>query len=173
MKQVHVRRHAPKHATGSLTEEGKKLAQELKKQLNLFELVISSDKARAVETAILLTGITPILDPRAGTPPFTPQQEKELHEKGKTHMFGIAGVILENPDYRVMIQQKGESLNELIQETLNKLPDNGTALIISHDGVMVAAEQLFKKISLDKAKKTFKPLQGFVIDDQGNISDLE
>ncbi len=172
MKQVHIRRHAPKHSTGNLTEEGKKLAKEFKTKLGKYDLILSSDKPRAIETAILITGLKPIMDKRAGTPPFTPAQEKKLHELGQNHQYGIAGVILDNPEYRVMIKIKGKSLVDLIQETLKKLPEDGKALIISHDGVMIAAERLLKNKSLDKAEKTFQPLMGFVVYEDGRIEDL-
>ncbi len=173
MKQVHIRRHAPKHSSGDLTEDGKKLAQDFKTKLSKYDLIISSDKPRAVETAFLITGIHPTIDKRAGTPPFSPEQEKQLHELGQSHPFGIAGVILDNPEYRIMIKAKGESLGFLIHEVLRKLPKNGKALIISHDGVMVTAERLLKNMSLDKAEKTFKPLMGFVVYEDGKIEDLD
>jgi len=173
MKQVHIRRHAPKHSTGNLTEEGKKLAQEFKKQLGKFDLIISSDKPRAIETAILLTGLKPLVDKRAGIPPFTPEQLKKLHEFGQNHSYGIAGAIFDNQEYRVMIKPKGESLVELIKETLNKLPKNGSALIISHDGVMVTAERILKNKSLDKAERGFEPLKGFKVHENGKIEDLD
>ncbi len=173
MKQVHIRRHAPKHASGDLTDEGKKLAQEFKKQLEKYDLIIASNKPRAIETAELLTGEKPIVDKRAGTPPFTPEQEEKLHELGENHPFGIAGVILDNPEFRIMIQPQGERLVQLIKETLNKLPANGKALIISHDGVMVTAEKILKNKPLDKADKTYEPLQGFRMHEDGNIEDLQ
>lgn len=173
MKTVHIRRHAPKHATGELTEEGKKLAASYNAQLEKFDLVIASDKPRAIETARLLTGREPSVDRRAGTPPFTPEQEKTLHELGLSHEHGIAGVILDNPQYRAMIKPQGESLAALIRETIGKLPDGGRALIISHDGVMVTAERILKDKPLDKADKTFAPLKGFTVSDDGNITDLD
>lgn len=172
MKQVHIRRHAPKHATGGLTDEGKQYAKQFKNKVGTYNLIISSDKPRAVETAILITGTNPLIDTRAGTPPFTPEQERQLHELGQEHSFGIAGVILDNPEYRSMIRVKGESLGDLIREVLKKLPENGRALIISHDGVMVAAERLLMNKSLDKAEKTFRPLAGFVVYEDGTIEDL-
>lgn len=172
MKQVHIRRHAPKHAAGNLTEEGKKLAKEYQKHPENYDLIISSNKPRAVETAELLTGLKPIVDTRAGTPPFTPEQEHTLHELGEKHAFGIAGVILDNPQFRVMIKPQGEKLVQLIKETLNKLPANGKALIISHDGVMVTAEKILKNKPLNKAEKTFNPLQGFKVHEDGTIEDL-
>ena len=173
MKQVHVRRHGPKNSTGDLTEEGKKLAQSFRKQLGKYDLIISSDKPRAIETAELLTGLKPIIDKRAGIPLFTPEQEKKLDELGQNHQFGTAGVILDNPEYRVMIKPKGESLVQLIKELLDKLPKNGKALIISHDGVMVTAERILKNKTIDKAEKTFKPLKGFKVNNDGKIKDLD
>jgi hypothetical protein len=56
---------------------------------------------------------------------------------------------------------------------MDKLPSNGKALIISHDGVMVTAERLLQNKHLDKAEKTFKPLTGFTVHDTGKIEDLD
>lgn len=172
MKYIQIRRHAPKHAEGHLTGEGKKLAESVKKKLPTFDIIISSDKPRAVETAKLLTGVNPQIDKRAGTPAFTLEQEKELHNLGEKHLFGIAGVIFDNPIYRKMIKKQGEKLAELIKETLIKLPENGCALIISHDGVMVSAEKILKHASFESAGKTFKPLEGFQMNEKGEIIEL-
>ena len=120
MKQVYIRRHAPKHSTGDLTEEGKKLAQEFGKQLEKYDLIISSDKPRAIMTAELLTGSKPIIDRRAGIPTFTRKQKKKLDELEQINHYGIAGAILDNLEYRTMIKPKGESLVKLIKETLKK-----------------------------------------------------
>jgi len=173
MKYIQVRRHAPKHAEGHLTEEGKRFAEETKKRLPKFNIILSSDKPRAVETAKLLTGIMPQIDKRAGTPAFTLDQEKRLHELGQNHPFGIAGVIFENQEYKKMIKEQGQQLSTLIEETFSKLPTNGCALIISHDGVMVAAEKILKKAEFGKANKTFKPLAGFQVSENGETEDVE
>jgi len=172
MKYVQVRRHAEKHAHGLLTDFGKEQANELKKKMPKFNLIISSDKIRAQETAFLLTGQKPIIDKRAGTPPFTPEEMEKLHILSQTHEFGIAGVIFDNPKYKKMIKEQGEKLAKLIKEILLKLPENGCALIISHDGVMVSAEKILKHASFNKAGKTFKPLQGFQVNEKGEIINL-
>lgn len=172
MKEIHVRRHAPKSATGELTEEGVTLANEFKQGLKPFNLVISSVKPRAVETAQLLTGFHPVLDTRASGIPFTPEQEKDFHERGKQHPFGIAGLIFESLEFRPLIIQKGENLVALITETFDKLPKDGRALIISHDGVMVAADMILRHAQLTKAEKTYEPLQGFVVYEDQTVKDL-
>jgi len=82
-------------------------------------------------------------------------------------------VILDTPHYRVMVKAQGESLAELVRETLQKLPENGSALIISHDGVMVAAERILRSLPLNKAEKTYKPLQGFEVSENLQVIDLE
>lgn len=173
MKYIQVRRHAPKHAEGHLTNEGKKLADKVKNKLPQFTLIISSNKPRAIETAKLLTGKDPIIDKRAGTPAFSLDIEQILHREGQNHPFGIAGVIFDNPKYRQLIKKQGEKLAELIAETLLNLQENGTALIISHDGVMVAATKILKHESFNKANKTFKPLQGFTVNEKEEITNLE
>ena len=172
MKYVQVRRHAEKHAHGLITNLGKEQANELKNKLPNFDLIISSDKTRAQETAILLTGKKPEIDKKAGTPPFTEEEMKMFHILGQKHPFGIAGVIFENPRYKKMIREQGEKLAELIKEILVKLPENGCALIISHDGVMVSAEKILKHASFVIAGKTFKPLRGFQVNEKGEIIDL-
>jgi broad specificity phosphatase PhoE len=173
MKEVHVRRHAPKIAEGHLTENGKEKARILRERLGTFELIISSDKPRAVQTAELLTGLQPTIDKRAGTPSFTLEQEKELHNLGEKHPYGIAGVIFDTPKYREMIRQQGEKLAELIEELLVELSDDRRALVISHDGVMVAAEKILKGLPFDTAGKTIDPLEGYKVDELLNIQDLE
>lgn len=172
MKYIQVRRHAPKHAEGHLTDEGKKSAESVKKTLPTFNIILSSDKPRAVETAKLLTGVNPQIDKREGTPAFTLEQEKELHKLGEKHPFGIAGVIFENPKYKKMIKKQGARLAELIKKTLLKLPENGCALILSHDGVMISAEKILKHASFNKAGKTIKPLQGFQVNEKEEIIEL-
>ncbi len=172
MKEVHVQRHAPKNATGQLTKIGKTLANKLKYEVNTFNLVISSDKPRAVETALLLTGIDPVLDARAGGIPFTKEQEREFHERGNQHPFGIAGVIFDTDEFRPLIIKKGKNLVKLIEDTFRRLPKDGRALIISHDGVMVAANMILRHASLTQAEKTYGPLQGFIVYEDQTVKDL-
>ena len=171
MKYIQILRHAPKHAHGALTDEGRAITQALKSKLPKFNLAISTNRTRAIETAKLLTGKEPKIDKR-GAPPFTFDEEKKLHELGQNHPFGIAGVIFSNPQYRNKIKKSGYELVDLIKETLKSLPENGKGLIISHDGVMVSAYKILKKDSFDKANKTIKPLQGFQVNERMKIVDM-
>ena len=109
MKEIYVLRHAEKDATGNLTEEGKVVAVEFSKRLGRFDFVYSSNKPRAVETAVLLTGTQPIIDTRAGAIPLTSEEVRNIHEEGKLHPFGIAGVLFDSDIYRPKIIEKGKS----------------------------------------------------------------
>jgi phosphohistidine phosphatase SixA len=58
----------------------------------------------------------------------------------------------------------GKELIELIKETIKKLENNQNALIISHSPAMTAAYYI-----LTKQDAHFNALQGFEIDDKGNV----
>lgn len=161
MKKLYVLRHAEKDGTGILTEEGRQAAAELHTRLGHFDFVYSSDKPRAVETAKLLTRKEAIIDTRASAIALTPEELKDIHEQGKLHLFGIAGVLFDSDIYRPRIIERGRELVKLIEEVLGKLSDDERALIISHDGVMVAASMILRHKELQKADTTFKPLHGF------------
>lgn len=168
MKEIYILRHAEKDETGNLTEAGKIIAADFSKRLGHFDFVFSSDKPRAIETATLLTGSKPVIDIRASAISFTPEEIQSTHEQGKDHKFGIAGVLFDSDMYRPKIIEKGNNLVELIEELWNKLSHNERALIISHDGVMVAAYMPLLNLDLSKAGRTFEPLQGFRV--FGNFS---
>jgi broad specificity phosphatase PhoE len=163
MKEIYVLRHAPKDASGKLLEGRMNLAVELGKRLGDFDIIFSSPIPRAVDTAVLLTGKEPIVDERAGGIGLTPDETKQTHEQGKLHPFGIAGVLFDSEKYRLQLLKKGGELAQLVDETFTKLSRDSRALIISHDGVMVAAYILLRNMPTDKAQITFEPLQGFKV----------
>ena len=173
MKEIYVLRHAEKDATGNLTEEGKAIALELSKRLGQFDFIYSSDTPRAIATAVLLIGKQPVIDARAGAIPLTFEETRNTHEQGKLHAFGVAGVLFDGDIYRPKIIEKGKELVELIQELWGKLSDDGCALIISHDGVMVAADMILLNMELRKAEKTYGPLQGFRVFGNLSVEDLK
>lgn len=173
MKELYVLRHAEKDAAGNVTEKGKNAARLLSTRIGQFELVYSSDAPRAVETAVMLTGKQPMIDTRAGAIPLSPEEVRIIHEQGTLHPFGIAGVLFESENYRPRIIEKGKELVSLIEELWDKLSDEGRALIISHDGVMVAADMILLRMELLKAQKTYGPLQGFCVFKNLSVEDLK
>lgn len=172
MKEIYVLRHAEKDAAGNVTEQGKNAARLLGRRIGQFEFVFSSDTPRAVESAVLLTGKQPVIDTRAGAIPLSPEEVRVIHERGAIHPLGIAGVLFESEMYRPRIIEKGRELATLIKELWDKLSDDGRALIISHDGVMVAADMILLRMELLKAQKTYGPLQGFRVFGNWSVEDL-
>lgn len=172
MREIYILRHAEKDASGELTDEGKIRATEFQGRIGHFDFVYSSPQTRAVETAKLLAGKDPIIDIRADAIPLTSEELADLHEKGKHHQFGIAGVLFESDVYRPKIMERGEELVRLIEATFDALSDDGRVLIVSHDGVMVAAEMIIRNMESAKAYKTFKPLEGFRVFDNWSVEDV-
>jgi broad specificity phosphatase PhoE len=165
MRQVYVLRHANWNLNkDSLTDEGKQKCLDLKEKLGNFDIVISSNFDRNKETAKLLTGKKPQVDERAGILKLTDAQNQKITELRQKHPFGVAGAIFSIPELIEPVKKAGQNLIELIKEISSKLPKNGRALIISHDGTMVSAEKILKKDTFASIEKTYYELEGFIID---------
>lgn len=173
MKQVYVLRHADKNKeTNQLTNDGRKRAKALQENIGPFDLVITSNRDRTKETALLLTEQSPLIDSRTGFFYFSSQQEKEIRTIAKDHVHNYAGALFSDKKFQDLAIALGKNLISVIQEALTKLPENGKALIVSQDGVMVAAEKLLTKKSFDELEKTFLPLQGFIVDENLKYTEL-
>jgi broad specificity phosphatase PhoE len=174
MKKVFVLRHADKNkATGQLTDEGRKRAILLKDQLGKFNIVITSDRPRTIETAILLSNTQPIIDKRAGFVYSNDEEKEKLSKLAKLHPLNHAGVIFDNlNEWQKLALIIGKNLVELIKETMNKLPKDSQALIISQDGVMIAAEKLLENTGFKKQDKYFNPLEGYIVNENFQIEKL-
>ena len=173
MKEVLILRHADWDTkTGSLTKNGKQHCQERHGKIGTFTRIIASPFDRTQETARLLTDGTPRIDERAGILCMTKAQEKHIEKLRGIHPLGVAGVIFSVPELLPPVQQAGEKLVSLIKETLAELPKNGRALIISHDGTMIAAEKILKKKSFTLLDKTYRGLDGYIVDEQLRVHDF-
>lgn len=173
MRQVFVLRHANWDLDkGSLTDEGKQKCLGLLKKLGNFDIVIASNFDRNKETAKLLTGVKPKVDERAGILKLTKEQNDKVTELRQKHPFGVAGAIFSIPELNKSVKEAGQNLIGLIKEILSKLPKNGRALIISHDGTMVAAEKILKKDTFALIERTYYELEGFILDDNLQMKEL-
>ena len=175
MKHIYILRHADKNKeTGQLTDTGRERAKNLKKSLGFFDLVITSDRPRTVETVILLTNQNPLIDERAGFTYNSDEEKNKLHELAKDHPLSHAGAIFDDIDtFGNLAHYVGEKFIDLLQETFKKLPENGQALIVSQDGVMVAAEQLLLHKPFQKQERYFEPLGGFIVDEGLQVAPLD
>lgn len=179
MKQIYILRHANWNLdNGRLTDEGKQKCLGLKdkllercefNKLRCFDIIISSDFNRTKETARLLTGLKPKIDKRAGILKLTKEQNKQITELRQRHPLGVVGVIFSIPELTNPLKQAGQNLIKLINEILAKLPKNGNALIISHDGTMISAEKILRKETFASVHKTYYGLEGFIVDEKFHI----
>ena len=166
MKEVCILRHANWNLVDNqLTDEGRQRCNTLKPALGSFALVISSPFGRTRQTAELLSGEASTVDERAGVLKSPPGFSEKITELRKTHPFGVAGAIISIPELRAPLRAQGEAFKELISETLSKLNDSERALIVSHDGTMVALEKVLNNASFDEIDRTYGELEGFRVNE--------
>lgn len=169
MKQVIVLRHADwDNVTDELTESGRQQCAKLAPNTGPFAIVVSSPTIRTQQTAELLSSKRPIVDNRAGTLKSDPKFLAKITEMRKNHPLGVAGALFSIPELREPLRLKGQELKELIEETLAKLEDGQQALIVSHDGMMVALYKAITGETFDTANHTYGTLQGFRVDESLN-----
>ncbi|MEJ0053985.1 MAG: histidine phosphatase family protein [bacterium] len=166
MKTILVIRHSHWDGqTDTLSLEGIADCEAKKTTLGSFTTVIASPFNRTVEAARLLSGNDPVVDDRASMLALTPEEAAWLKEARKNSPLGVAGVIFGRPDFLEPVKVAGEKCLSLIEETLEKLPLDGRALIVSHDGTMVAVEKLLKNEPFSgPLDHTYGNLEGFEVD---------
>lgn len=79
IKEVYLLRHAEKDDQGTLTENGQEMAKKLGKLLPKFNKVISSNSERALLSALLITGVQPQPEERAGYFQTTKAKSDEIN----------------------------------------------------------------------------------------------
>lgn len=169
MKQIVVIRHGEKE-DDRLTQYGVAACRLRSQSIGHFDKVISSDRMRCVQTAELLTGVTPEIDIRASVPDFPKNKIKKLELEQLTHPLGIVGAVWEDKELVDAALHAGQNLKELITKLFESLDENQRALIVSHDVPILAAEKLFLNESFDSIDHNFKPLEGILINDYHQIT---
>lgn len=106
-----------------------------------------------------------------------PQSPSEIRgailERRKTHPLGIAGALFEAEEARPALKLAGQALNQLIRQALDELRENQKALIISHDGTMIAAERVLTNIDFtEPLVRTYDELEGFIVDENMQFKKL-
>ena len=174
MKEVLVIRHANwNFVDDKLTDESRAMCRELRPKLGPFAVVLSSPAGRTQETAELLSGQKPITDERASILQAPPELGAKVLELRKTHPFGVAGAIISIPELREPLQRQGEALKNLLVTTLNSLQDNQRALVVSHDGTMVALEKVLTGSPFDHIDHTYAELEGFRVNENLELKRLQ
>lgn len=174
MKEILVIRHANwNFVDDKLTDEGRERCIARKPELGSIALALSSPFGRTQETAELLSGSKPTVDERAGILKSPPEFSARVAVLRKTHPLGVAGAIISVPELREPLRSQGEALNELVAETMAELADGQRALIVSHDGTMVALEKVLTGASFDQIDHTYDELEGFRIDENLQLAPLQ
>lgn len=167
MKEVYLLRHAEKDDKGALTARGEQLAQELANNLPNFAMVLSSEIPRTKQTALLLTGMEPRPDVRAGF--YETLQDisdaifRLANERGVN--FLEAAEAYNDGELRPGIESKAGELNRLVDEVLSSLGEDERALIVSHDMTIVPA-----MAARGQTRESIDYLTGFVINEDGTVT---
>lgn len=168
MKQVYVLRHGekdPDNPNGLLTERGERAARALRDSLPTFTRVYSSGVPRAMDSARLMTGVEPIEDARASFATAPPEVSAAIiaivKERGIS--FWDAAHIYGDQEVLAGVAKQAGHLKELVDGLL-ALPDDGPALIVSHDLTIVPMALLY-----GMSGGSIGPLDGYVVsrDDDG------
>lgn len=160
MKEVLVLRHGEKDAAGVLTARGEQAAEAMGRILPHFVSVVSSPSGRAVRSAELLAGRKPSTDERAGFATATPEKSDAINALARKKNISFLDAAIEYDDPEVLrgIDEQAHKLNELIDEWLDKLNEDETALIVSHD-LTITPAMGFRGIPAE----SIEPLGGYVI----------
>jgi broad specificity phosphatase PhoE len=175
MKEVYVLRHANWNGKeDALTEQGKRDAKEYSTYLPDFAIVYSSPSVRTQQTAEIIGGAKPHIEAAASVPQSPPEVRMQILERRNTHPLGIAGALFEAKEAHPALRLAGQALSRLIQQTLDELQENQNALIVSHDGTMVAAERILTNSDFtEPLKQTYDELEGFMVDENLQVKKIE
>jgi broad specificity phosphatase PhoE len=173
MKEVVVVRHGHWDSVNDqLTEQGKRRCLELKPTLGSFAIAISSPFGRTRETAQLLSDVEPRTDERASIPQGAPEFGPRIAELRKTHPHGVTGALIAIPELREPLYKQGQALLELVKDARAQLLEDQRALIVSHDGTMVAMEIVLTGATFDEIDHRYGELEGFQVDESMHLTRL-
>jgi broad specificity phosphatase PhoE len=166
MKEVYVIRHAEKDESGELTEQGRQQAKQLRNVLPKFAIVTASTVPRTIETATLATGREPIIDSRASFYTSTQEVSADIRRLAteRSITFFEAADMYNGGALADGIHSQAVKLNELLDETLERLNDSENALVVSHDMTITPAMAL-----RGQPRQSISYLSGYVIARDGAI----
>lgn len=166
MKEVYILRHANwDNSQDQLTEQGIEAARKYSASLPNFTIVEASLFQRAQQTAELLSGVKPKEEPGASILQASDDVRAKVLERRETNPFGIAGALFETQEAWPALKRAGDGLVQAIKKALDELGDNQRALIISHDGTMMAAERILKNEPFENPiDHTYSELEGYIVD---------
>jgi broad specificity phosphatase PhoE len=131
MRTIEHRRHAPREMRGDrLSPAGREMARRLGGSLRTYDRVVTSPKARAVETAELLGYRVSATLPGLGDVPDDAGVPLAEH---RPRTFADFAALFEQSS---AMQTFAREQARLWQHELEKVPENGFLLMISHSGII-------------------------------------
>jgi len=175
MKAIYVIRHANWDGKNdALTEQGASDAAEYSAYLPDFAIVYSSPFIRAQQTAEKISELKPRVEAAASVPQSPAEVKDQILARRSTHPLGIAGALFETTEAHPALRTAGEALSQLIRQVLNELQNGQEALIVSHDGTMIAAERVLTNVDFTAPlKQTYNELEGFTVNEDLQLKRLE
>jgi broad specificity phosphatase PhoE len=138
---LEIRRHSKARSSeerglgSALSQEGVRLARRLGDGLRPFDMVLTSDVPRAIETALAMgVAIDEIDDALAPHDPLFWPEAKEF-AGDRTLSFAVWAEIV---GHRASAWRHGERQRDRWLEVASQLPDEGSALIVCHGGTIEA-----------------------------------
>jgi len=153
MKIIEIRLHTLKDKNDEVTPEGKALAVKIGKEINLnnYQLFIIGPTKRCRETMIYF-GVSEKLIKEDRRFDALPQKKiNAYHQKGE--LIEKVGDFFQIPELKNFLKSIGKRVIKAIEETAQKLPEGGQALIVSHGGTIIPAAHLIRKIDFENFKK--------------------
>ncbi|HTW39792.1 MAG TPA: histidine phosphatase family protein [Thermoplasmata archaeon] len=153
MRTLEHRRHSRRDASGvQLNPEGRALARKVGGSMPRFDRVITSPKRRAVETATALGFPVDATEPALGEMPddagvpFEPDPPRTFEEYARWAEQSRA------------MGEFARSQAHLWERELERVPEGGALLMISHSGVVEAGAVA----ALPRVARTWGPLLGYL-----------
>ena len=84
----------------------------------------------------------------------------------------MTGALISIPELREPLYKQGQALLGLVKDALAQLLEGQRALIVSHDGTMVAMEKVLTGDTFDEIDHTYGELEGFHLDESLHLTRL-
>ncbi len=179
MRTVDIRRHSLRGSGSHLSDAGRRLAAEVAETMApAYDLVLSSDKVRARETAEAMGFPVHAEDPAFGimnTARLTPWFA-EIAQAAATHACDHMAAALHVPGAAQELHAYATQYVDTVRTYLGRIPDGGRLLLVSHGGTIEQVAALFAtEFTLEAIGGAFAPCEGFSLSfaDDGRVTLLD
>lgn len=167
MRAIEIRRHSIRGAGPHLSDAGRRLAERVREtMIRPVDLVLSSDKPRARETAEAMGFTVDVEDPSFGVmdmgvlAPWHVDIERVAPAYGGDQFAAAFHV----PAAADCLREYATAYLDTVRRYLDRVPDGGRLLLISHGGTIEQVAALcLPEFSLEAVGGAFAPCEGFTL----------